>query len=141
MWRGLKSKGASLIEAVVAFSVVTMIIFILTSLLSSMIVSQERQICHLNAYSKDWMFLRKQVDSIQTYAHSQVEQEVKQEVKQVEATNKLETLVNSQPNVTSQSLLKSFQTIKGSASHACFEEVEAIELIHMEKETTGLHTN
>lgn len=137
MWRGLKSKGASLIEAVVAFSVVTMIIFILTSLLSSMIVSQERQICHLNAYSKDWMFLRKQVDSIQTYAHSQVEQEVKQ----VEATNKLETLVNSQPNVTSQSLLKSFQTIKGSASHACFEEVEAIELIHMEKETTGLHTN
>lgn len=137
MWRGLKSKGASLIEAVVAFSVVTMIIFILTSLLSSMIVSQERQICQLNAYSKDWMFLRKQVDSIQTYAHSQVEQEVKQ----VEATNKLETLVNSQSNVTSQSLLKSFQTIKGSASHACFEEVEAIELIHMEKETTGLHTN
>ncbi|MCQ9209801.1 hypothetical protein [Granulicatella seriolae] len=133
----MKSKGASLIEAVVAFSVVTMIIFILTSLLSSMIVSQERQICQLNAYSKDWMFLRKQVDSIQTYAHSQVEQEVKQ----VEATNKLETLVNSQSNVTSQSLLKSFQTIKGSASHACFEEVEAIELIHMEKETTGLHTN
>lgn len=137
MWKGLKSKGASLIEAVVTFSMVTMIIFILTSLLSSMIVSQEQQTCQLNAYSKDWMAIRKQVDSIQSYAHSQVEQEVKQ----AEAINRLETLPNSQPHVTTQSLLKSFQNEKGSASHACFEEVEVIELIQLEKETTRLHAN